>query len=246
MTPDVTVTVSLSEEQAEAAFRSADATAARYYEDLLSLFKRLNIAPPATHEEHDAAIAKVKWALDAVRVTGYGARVTGVADRVSGGGDPGDEALGRPTTNEAAMIAEGSFRWGRLCLQRLEQLGQIATAPDGVDAGSLISKADKALLADLGLVVPKYGDRFRLTEKGLAAWRSIEDYLKRLAGYWWQEGDARSEPSHPTPSPFEASPEGAGERGGAWPAAERVDKTEWSRMSSADLWPSFVPKAGAE
>lgn len=36
------------------------------------------------------------------------------------------------------------------------------------------------------------------------------------------------------------------EPGTPWPAAERVDKTEWSRMSSADLWPSFVPKAGAE
>lgn len=50
----------------------------------------------------------------------------------------------------------------------LEQFRQIATAPDGVDAGSLISKGDKLYLYYLGLVTPSHGKTFRLTPLGIA------------------------------------------------------------------------------
>lgn len=62
----------------------------------------------------------------------------------------------------------------------IEQFVQIANAyPDGVSAGALISKSDKAALADMGLVTPKYGTDFKLTEDGVRVWGE----LRRIIGY---------------------------------------------------------------
>lgn len=62
----------------------------------------------------------------------------------------------------------------------LEQFIQIASAgPSGCAAGDLLSKSDKAKLADLGLVTPKYGTGFRLTPLGDRVWKE----LRRMIGY---------------------------------------------------------------
>lgn len=62
----------------------------------------------------------------------------------------------------------------------LETFVQIGNAmPDGVEAGDLVSKCDKATLADLGLVTPKYGSRFRLTADGERVWGEV----RRIIGY---------------------------------------------------------------
>ena len=53
--------------------------------------------------------------------------------------------------------------------KQVEQLMQIGNSIGGADAGSLINKSAKAELFDLGLITPKYGAVFTLTEDG-AMW----------------------------------------------------------------------------
>lgn len=56
---------------------------------------------------------------------------------------------------------------GRFTRGEAAQFLQIVQAyPFRVEAGNLISKPDKASLADKGLIAPKYGDDFHLTDKG--------------------------------------------------------------------------------
>lgn len=73
------------------------------------------------------------------------------------------------------MVSEFIWPFGDL-----EQFVQIANAgPEGCDAGDLIDKTAKARLYDLGLVAPKYGGRFRLTEAGELTWETV----RRIIGY---------------------------------------------------------------
>ena len=61
-----------------------------------------------------------------------------------------------------------------------EQFVQIAIAgPAGVDAGDLVCKAHKEELFELGLVTPKYGTGFRLTEQGILLW----EHIHRIISY---------------------------------------------------------------
>lgn len=62
----------------------------------------------------------------------------------------------------------------------IETFLQIGSAgPDGVDAGDIVCKESKKRLAEDGLVTPKYGTRFRLTEDGLRVWKE----LRRIISY---------------------------------------------------------------
>lgn len=61
-----------------------------------------------------------------------------------------------------------------------EQFVQIANAgPEGVFAGDLVCKAHKEELFELGLVTPKYGTGFKLTDKGMRLWIEI----RRIISY---------------------------------------------------------------
>ncbi len=67
----------------------------------------------------------------------------------------------------------------------LEQFVQIGNAgPAGVDAGDLVSKGDKQLLVEMGLVTPAYGTGFHLTEAGSRVWQEV----RRIISYTdpWQ------------------------------------------------------------
>jgi hypothetical protein len=65
--------------------------------------------------------------------------------------------------------------------QEFEQLFQIGNVwPEGIDAGSLISKSDKASLHDKGLVTPKYGKDFRLTADGLKVYHRFREVALRM------------------------------------------------------------------